>query len=457
MIKQSKIFIPVLVSSILLLSAHVLMAEVSMEKKLVLTVNAGARQPALNPYWQPWVISPAYSIAAGYGLNDEMTIFGEFEYSRVYNDSNVSASTIKIGKENADRYWNNTSIKAKLKYSLIGNSEFVPYFTAGMGISIWSINDVFTEQVLMVPEPGGNLVEYSASEFFISGGAGYEWFFRENMSLSLDAQFNYLTGMGADFAQSVEDRRSRGYGDIKIGFSVYFPLEKGTISISYDEADIEELDEDEQAAIDSDLDGVLNAVDLCPDTPPEARGMVDEYGCPIDSDNDGVPDYRDRCPHQFAEITMDSTGCPPDADNDAIPDSIDACPGTPEGYPVDEDGCAILDSIFQKRVLQVQFSESGRGIDFRSVSTLDSISAAMRDFPDVKAVVKGYYDNSVSDQQALIESQREADKIKSYLVSRRISGERIEAVGMGAVNFIATNTTPEGRAKNHRIEIEFIF
>lgn len=227
-VKTKAIIIFILALSIL--SGSILSAEVSMEKKLVLSVNAGARQPALNPYWQPWVISPAFSFGAGYGLNDEMTIFGELEYSKVYNDSNASTSTIKIGKENADRYWSNTAIKFKLKYSLIGNSPFVPYATAGAGVSIWSINDKFTDDPLQVKKSEDESTDYSASEFFISGGLGYEWFFRDNMSFTVDAQFNYLTGLGADFVQSVEDRRSRGYGDIKVGFSIYFKLEKGSIS-----------------------------------------------------------------------------------------------------------------------------------------------------------------------------------------------------------------------------------
>jgi hypothetical protein len=41
-----------------------------------------------------------------------------------------------------------------------------------------------------------------------------------------------------------------------------------------------------QARWDSDHDGVLNAVDKCPNTPPGAS--VDATGCPVHSDHDGV-------------------------------------------------------------------------------------------------------------------------------------------------------------------------
>lgn len=43
---------------------------------------------------------------------------------------------------------------------------------------------------------------------------------------------------------------------------------------------------------DYDGDGVIDLIDLCPDTPKEA--VVDSLGCPVDEDGDGVPDYKDE-------------------------------------------------------------------------------------------------------------------------------------------------------------------
>tara|TARA_R110002096_G_scaffold421442_4_gene627150 strand:+ start:8325 stop:10106 length:1782 start_codon:yes stop_codon:yes gene_type:complete len=43
---------------------------------------------------------------------------------------------------------------------------------------------------------------------------------------------------------------------------------------------------------DFDGDGVIDLVDLCPNTPKNIA--VDSTGCPIDSDGDGVPDYKDE-------------------------------------------------------------------------------------------------------------------------------------------------------------------
>lgn len=105
---------------------------------------------------------------------------------------------------------------------------------------------------------------------------------------------------------------------------------------------------------DSDMDGVVDSKDMCPGTPPEARGFVDEKGCPKDSDGDGVPDYLDKCPNTPEGIVVDADGCPPDTDGDGVPDYLDACPGTPvaargfvdaKGCPLDSDGDGVLDYL----------------------------------------------------------------------------------------------------------------
>ena len=83
---------------------------------------------------------------------------------------------------------------------------------------------------------------------------------------------------------------------------------------------------------DGDLDGVPDYLDLCPETPEEARTAVDENGCTRDTDKDGVPDYRDDCPNTLPEAAgfVDEHGCDKDSDGDGVPDYLDKCPNTPE-------------------------------------------------------------------------------------------------------------------------------
>jgi hypothetical protein len=61
---------------------------------------------------------------------------------------------------------------------------------------------------------------------------------------------------------------------------------------------------------DEDADGVRNADDACPGTPPGS--LVDATGCVrrSDSDNDGVIDINDLCPDTPAGTRVNANGCP---------------------------------------------------------------------------------------------------------------------------------------------------
>ena len=98
--------------------------------------------------------------------------------------------------------------------------------------------------------------------------------------------------------------------------------------------------DDGEEPVDSDNDGVIDAIDQCQGT---AAGVeVDNVGCPIeetDSDGDGVVDNVDNCPDTPAGVDVDGEGCPIDSDNDDVPDYLDECDN--QAGPASNDGCPI--------------------------------------------------------------------------------------------------------------------
>ena len=90
---------------------------------------------------------------------------------------------------------------------------------------------------------------------------------------------------------------------------------------------------------DADDDGVCDGLDKCANTPKGAT--VDASGCPSDDDGDGVPNGIDQCPNTPKGATVDAKGCPSDDDKDGVPNGLDKCPGTAPGLKVDKDGCPI--------------------------------------------------------------------------------------------------------------------
>lgn len=67
--------------------------------------------------------------------------------------------------------------------------------------------------------------------------------------------------------------------------------------------------------------------------------------------------------------------------------------------------------------------------------------------------VIGHTDSTGNDNINIPLSENRANSVAQYLVSKGVAANRINTAGRGASQPIATNTTPEGRAQNRRVEI----
>ncbi len=73
--------------------------------------------------------------------------------------------------------------------------------------------------------------------------------------------------------------------------------------------------------------------------------------------------------------------------------------------------------------------------------------------PDSKIVVEGHTDSQGGAGYNQELSQRRAQVVRDYLVSRGIAADRVSAQGFGLTRSIADNGSAEGRANNRRVEI----
>jgi len=240
---------------------------------------------------------------------------------------------------------------------------------------------------------------------------------------------------------------------------------------------------------DEDGDKVVDALDTCPGTIPGST--VDAHGCPSDEDGDGIPDGLDRCPgtergaqvdalgsdtpgctHDLdgdgvpagldkcartpAGAVVDATGCPIDSDGDGVFDGLDQCPDSPAGRLHDKDGCPkvrldrdepqVLENVvFLKGVELYPGADSWAGL----------AAEALLYWSDLRVEIDVYTDAGPAAAQKSLAKKR-AETIKSIFVSRGVAADRIDAVGKGAVEFVASNDTPEDRAKNNRVVIRRI-
>lgn len=88
-----------------------------------------------------------------------------------------------------------------------------------------------------------------------------------------------------------------------------------------------------------------------------------------------------------------------------------------------------------------------------AIDTLDRVANELRQQPGVRYEVAGFTDSvgSVAYNQGL--SERRAEAVRSYLVSRGVSAGQLTTRGYSESNPVASNATAAGRSMNRRVEI----
>ena len=174
-----------------------------------------------------------------------------------------------------------------------------------------------------------------------------------------------------------------------------------------------------------------------------------------DSDNDGVVDSLDLCPNLFGSIT--ANGCP-DLDNDGVPDKYDLCPETPGSFSA---GCPDLTDT-EKEILKdvlknLEFKNNSDRLQRSSYSTLSQLAVLLMQNPDMFLEINGYASSEGSTSDNLGLSARRSKSVEQFLMSRGVTRNSLITRFYGEESPIASNDSEYGRSKNRRVELDIIF
>jgi len=84
---------------------------------------------------------------------------------------------------------------------------------------------------------------------------------------------------------------------------------------------------------------------------------------------------------------------------------------------------------------------------------LNSVGLVLAKYADTSIRVSGHTDNTGSKQYNLTLSERRAQSVADYLVTRQVTRSRMFVQGVGFDQPIADNQTAQGRATNRRVEL----
>lgn len=142
-----------------------------------------------------------------------------------------------------------------------------------------------------------------------------------------------------------------------------------------------------------------------------------------------------------------------DDDGDGVPNSEDICWTTPTGVKVDIYGCEIVMPEVIVSLQGVHFASDSAALTSEAKSILDDALGAINANSSSNVSIEGHTDSRASDSYNRDLSQRRADAVVDYLVSKGVTSSRLNPVGMGEGSPVASNETREGRAQNRRVDI----
>ncbi|KAA3655339.1 MAG: OmpA family protein [Proteobacteria bacterium] len=111
---------------------------------------------------------------------------------------------------------------------------------------------------------------------------------------------------------------------------------------------------------------------------------------------------------------------------------------------------STLDQTLSNRV--IEFESGSATLTPAGVAIVDEMAVAITRLGAPRIQIIGHTDSSGERMANVVLSLSRANSVRDYLVRKGLPGEMLSALGAGPDRPVADNETPEGRAKNRRIE-----
>lgn len=313
---------------------------------------------------------------------------------------------------------------------LHNESVITPYVSAGAGLLNYNATITPTGSTTEIERnPTGH-----TQELYIPVGAGFKVGLSRGINLDLGYRMNFVDNGNLDgYDTHHNDRFS--YGHIGLEFALGSKKKK-QLAMHNPAAQLATELRNENAALKAAI--AAKQAPQQPNNQPQIDALKAELASlKTDSDGDGVADYFDKCPNTPAGTKVDGAGCPlPEAKNTTIIKPV----------VTDADKKVVTEAVSN-----LEFATGKSTISPKSYATLARL-AKMLVAKDFNLKLSGHTDNVGSAEKNLSLSRERAEAVKAYLVSEGVNASKIEAVGYGSTQPIASNKTAEGRQQNRRVE-----
>lgn len=104
----------------------------------------------------------------------------------------------------------------------------------------------------------------------------------------------------------------------------------------------------------------------------------------------------------------------------------------------------------------ILFAINSANLQPKAKESVQKLADVLKKYPDTNVIIEGNTDNTGSEELNQKLSEKRAKAVADYVTSLGVSNSRLTTIGKGESNPVASNDTPEGRAKNRRVEIGIV-
>ncbi|NGZ14997.1 OmpA family protein [Vibrio aestuarianus] len=140
-----------------------------------------------------------------------------------------------------------------------------------------------------------------------------------------------------------------------------------------------------------------------------------------------------------------------DDDRDGVINARDLCPDTPLRSDIDNDGCGTYIKTEDQLQLRILFANDSADINPVFRGQIRSMSEFLKQYPSTSIELQGYASKVGSAEYNLALSKKRAYNVENTLISYGISQSRIRIVGFGDTNLAESGDDEVSHAMNRKV------
>ncbi|MCC2523867.1 OmpA family protein [Vibrio coralliilyticus] len=140
-----------------------------------------------------------------------------------------------------------------------------------------------------------------------------------------------------------------------------------------------------------------------------------------------------------------------DDDRDGVVNARDLCPDTPIGAQIDNDGCSLEVTKEEERQLRILFANDSYDVSPVFSDQISAMADFMDRYRSASIEIQGYASKTGNPDYNVELSKKRAVAVEELLLSYGLNPERVTIVGFGATHLESTGEEETDHALNRRV------